>query len=345
MASHEESSFLEAVESRLDSIFGTDSKPVRRTDPDSVQETPTGEGLRDDSVFSQTGKLPPDPAPAGDRSAFLSEIDKRFDAIFGEEASPAQAESDDWKEPAAGTRRGESEKEENLSEDLTLFSSALPDFPLKNLQKIVVSLETRMSDSGLERLDEEVRRLDRVYEDDPICQGLLRILRFAGRYVRVKGTRSGSDALQLLFSVYSRLELIAGGVEMAQETRRHFLKESIAQYQSWVESADLEKRFESEVPEGLTDGERGRETEPSGDRPRKNALMEEMPVARIRVVEDKTPSAGSRDALRLAEAMKDLPPHEAYALALAEMKKSFQDEIAVLKEEIRLLKAKGHKSI
>ncbi len=345
MPSHEESSFLEAVESRLDSIFGSDSKPVRQADPGSAQETTTGEGLRDDSFSPQTENLSSDPAPTGDQSAFLSEIDKRFDAIFGEEASPVRAEPDDLKELTAGARRGEGAQEESLSEDLTLFSSSLPDFPLNHLQNIVFSLEARMSDSGLERMDEEVGRLGRIYEDDPIILGLLRILRFVGRYIRVKGARSGSDALHLLFSVYSRLELVAGGVEMAQETRRHFLKESIAQYQSWVEGADLEKRFESEVSEDMMNGERAGETEPSGDRLRKNALMEEMPVARIRVVEDRTPSARSREAERLAEAMKELPPHEAYALALAEMKKSFQDEIAVLKEEIRLLKARDHKSI
>lgn len=341
MASHEESSFLEAVESRLDSIFGADSKPARKTDSGIPEEI--ADGLREDSISPETGKASCDPGPQEGRSAFLSEIDKRFEAIFGDETSPSRdarhaAEPDDGKELTARTGVEESEKEESLSEGLTLFPSSPADFPLKNLQTIIFSLKGRMNESGLERLDDEVCRLERHYEDDPVLQGLLRILRFAGRYLRVKDARFGGDAAAVLFSVYSRLERVTGQGEMAQETRRRFLQESIEQYQAWVENADLEKRIEPESPTGMMDGERVRDTE------RRNVPVDEMPVARIRVVEDKTPPSGSWDAEKPAGAMKDLPLHEANALALAEMKKTFQDEIAVLKEEIRLLKAKGHTS-
>ena len=352
MTSHEESSFLEAVESRLDSIFGSDSKPTRHTDSGGADiADEIAAGLRENSIPRRTGQTAAEPATAGDKSAYLSEIDRRFTAIFGDMDKPAraaesEAEPDDLKGLGIRVGREENAKEESLSENLTLFSSSPPDFPLKNLQSIVFSMEARMSDSVLERLDDEVLRLDRFYEDDSIIQGLLRILRFAERYIRVRGARSSRDAMDLLFSVYSRLELVTGGEDMAPETRRHFLKESIEQYRSWVENADLEKPAEPEAPAGIMDEGRAREIETTGDRLRKNALMEEMPFARIRVVEEQKPSgAGGIDAERLAAAMKDLPSNEAFAEALAELKKTFQDEIAVLKEEIRLLKAKGNKSI
>jgi len=356
MTSHEESSFLEAVESRLDSIFGADSKPSRRTDPvgaDIADEIAAGirDGLRENSVGREPGQSPSDPAAARDQSAYLSEIDKRFTAIFGDMdkqnlAAETGAEPGDLKDLVVRVGREADSKEENFSEDLTLFSSSPPDFPLKILQGIVFSLEAQMSDSALERLDNEVRRLDRLYKDDPIIQGLLRILRFAERYIRVRGARSSRDAMDLFFSVYSRLELVTGAEEMTQETRRHFLKESIVQYRSWVERADLEKRVDSDAPAGMMDENKAREMETADDRLRKDALTEDMPFARIRVVEEQKPSgADSKDAERLAAAMKDLPPNEAFAWELAELKKTFQDEIAVLKEEIRLLKAKGNKSI
>lgn len=356
MTSHEESSFLEAVESRLDSIFGADSKPTRQTDPGGAgiaDEIAAGirEGLQKNPVHQETGQGPSGPAAVRDQSAYLSEIDKRFAAIFGDRdkqnrAAENGAEPDDLKGLAVRAGREENAKEESLAEDLTLYSSSPPDFPLKNLQSIVFSMEGRMSDSALERLDDEVHGLDRFYKYDPIIQGLLRILRFAGRYIRVRGARSNRDAMDLFFSVYSRLELVTGGEEMTQETRRHFLKESIEQYRSWVESADLEKRVDSEAPAGMMDEERAREMETTDGRLRKDALMEDMPLARIRVVEEQKPFlAGGKDAERLAAAMKDLPPNEAFAWALAELKKTFQGEIAVLKEDIRFLKAKGNKSI
>jgi hypothetical protein len=356
MTSHEESSFLEAVESRLDSIFGSDSKPARQTDStgaDIADEIAAGirNGLQENPILQETGQSPSDPATVRDQSAYLSEIDKRFTAIFGDidtqnRAAENGAEPDDLKGLVVRVGREEPPREENFSEDLTLFSSSPSDFPLKNLQSIVFSMEAQMSDSALERLDNEVLRLDRLYKDDPIIQGLLRILRFAERYIRIRDARSSRDAMDLLFSVYSRLELVTGGEEMTQETRRHFLKESIDQYRSWVQSADLEKRVDPDAPAGIMDEGRAREMEATDDRLRKDAGMEDVPFARIRVVEEQKPSgAGGKDAERLAAAIKDLPPNEAFAWELAELKKTFQDEITVLKEEIRLLKAKGNKSL
>jgi len=51
--------------------------------------------------------------------------------------------------------------------------------------------------------------------------------------------------------------------------------------------------------------------------------------------------AQDEDVERVVAAMKDLPPPEAFAHALTELKKTFQAEIDALKEEIRLLKNAG----
>ena len=355
MAGRDESSFLEAVESRLDSIFGANSKPARPTDPagdDIADEIAAGvnDVLRANPVLPETGQGPSGPAAVQDQSAYLSEIDKRFTAIFGDTDKQNRlaedgTEPDDLKGLIVRVGREAIPNEKNISEDLTLFSPSPPDFPLKNLQGIVFSMEARMSDAALERLDNEVHRLERLYKDDPIVLGLLRILRFAERYIRVTDNRSGRDALDLLFSVYGRLELITDGEEMTRETRRHFLKESIEQYRSWVERADLEKRVDPDVPAGIMEEDPARGMEAADGRQRRDALMEDASFARVRVVEEQKPSgADGKDAEGLA-ATEDAPPNEAIARELAELKKTFQDEIAVLKEEIRLLKEKSNTAI
>jgi hypothetical protein len=56
------------------------------------------------------------------------------------------------------------------------------------------------------------------------------------------------------------------------------------------------------------------------------------------VVEETPPPARDADLEKAIAAMKDLPPEEAFAYALEEMKRTFQTEIDTLKEEIRLLK-------
>jgi len=124
MTNHDPSSFLQAVESRLDSIFGEDAKPPQPKDsgisPTAGEDTVSvtvdmrevhGEAtsytaepearealsLAEDAVAGTKENILAGPvdeeadqasahaAQVRDRSAYLSEIDKRFAAIFGDE--------------------------------------------------------------------------------------------------------------------------------------------------------------------------------------------------------------------------------------------------------------------
>lgn len=177
------------------------------------------------------------------------------------------------------------------------------------------------------------------YTGDRILQGLLRILRFVGRYVRVKGASSNQDTINLLMSVYDHLEAVMVTEGMTEAGKRIFLMESIKQYQSWVENADIDGAVETKAPEAPVEELKPLEMERSEeiiheeqDRP---APAQPAPVDEILL------PARSEDEERIITAMKDLPPDEAFAYARDELKKTFQKEIDALKEEIRLLKSGG----
>ncbi|HOY10890.1 MAG TPA: hypothetical protein PLB05_12585, partial [Candidatus Omnitrophota bacterium] len=115
MKSKEESSFLQGVESRLDSLFAEDpqsstqkdTEPVRATNeesaPDEAQEA--REDIQEPVEVRETipsTEVSAEPSPAPDKSTFISEIEKRFSAIFGDDdkdASPVSSaqEPDDLK--------------------------------------------------------------------------------------------------------------------------------------------------------------------------------------------------------------------------------------------------------
>ncbi|PKN82282.1 MAG: hypothetical protein CVU51_13490 [Deltaproteobacteria bacterium HGW-Deltaproteobacteria-1] len=94
MKNNEESSFLQGVESRLDSLFaeGTpkiaekDSKPsqatVQNVAPDIKEDIPEIQNVKEPEIKTEPS---PEPIQATDKSQFISEIEKRFSAIFGEE--------------------------------------------------------------------------------------------------------------------------------------------------------------------------------------------------------------------------------------------------------------------
>lgn len=431
MANKEESSFLQGVESRLDSLFGEDPKPVKEKDNDvplqqmekvaadlkpvdfgktqilkvtnhdaeissgepalQDQSSVAGdakpaidEDLRDIPPLTETSvpsAIPSETVKVQDRSAFISEIEKRFSAIFGEDDKDAGA----VKQTEDKSGLEEIKESDPTLEEVLLPPSDVLQSHLKDLKSIVLSLEWEINDQILEQFEDEVNQLHLFYTGDHIIQGLLRILRFVGRYVRVKGASSNQDTINLLMSVYDHLEGVMVTEGITESGKRIFLMESIKHYQSWVENADIESPSQSQVSEAPVEEMKPLEMERPEEEFQKEPKEE---FATIEVAEEKSfaevgidqpvgdalslretagedqiewvsrqpvvpaeapdtpvdeilPPARSEDEERIIAAMKELPPHEAFVYAFDELKKTFQAEINALKEEIRLLKSGG----
>ena len=331
MTIKEESSFLQGVESRLDSLFAEDTKPIKEKDINAPHATAREfaadvkpENIRAILDFKETNgeaEVSPGELRMQDRSSFVSEIEKRFSAIFGDDDKNASAVTETEKTDNIKIT-AQMDKEENKNSDKFLGDLSLPALsglhaPLKNMKSIVLSVKWEINDQILEQLENEVNKLDLLYVGDRIIQGFLRILRFVGRYVRVRGVSSNQDAVNLLLSVYDHLEkvMITEGIT---EVKKHiFLIDSIKQYRSWAENTDLRDQTETQAPEANV----------------QDILILSQPTSI-----DETPPLRDENVERAIAAMKDLPPHEAFVYALDEMKKTFQAELDAMKEEIRILK-------
>ena len=95
MTIKEESSFLQKVESRLDSIFAEDKQLIKEKDFDAppavveevsihVKQKNIGEAF-DLEETNRATEVSLDELQTQDKSAFISEIEKRFSAIFGDD--------------------------------------------------------------------------------------------------------------------------------------------------------------------------------------------------------------------------------------------------------------------
>ena len=146
----EESSFLQGVESRLDSLFAEDTQPIKEKDSDppqaAVKEVASDvkeENIRripDIKETSRKTEVSSDQLQTQDKSAFISEIEKRFSAIFGDDDKDVSAvteteKPDDLKKIIAEAEQEESKNSEQPLGDISLPRIIHTSFTLKRYEK------------------------------------------------------------------------------------------------------------------------------------------------------------------------------------------------------------------
>ena len=294
----EESSFLQGVESRLDSLFAEDLQPLVEKDSDppqaAVQEPPpvvVKEETQEIPAIAETSRksdVPSEPVPAQDKSSFISEIEKRFSAIFGEDdkgvkAAAETAKSDELENISAPAEPGEIKPAGLALEDLSSSSSSVLHSPLKDMKSIILSIEWEINDTILEQLEDEINKLYLMYTGDRVIQGFLRILRFLGRYVRVRGVHSTQDSINLLLYIYDHLESVMVSEGMTEAKKHVIISDSIKRYRAWVESVDLEAPSR-EIPalESESASDKYPISEPSKEQFPEEWKADEEPLADIR---------------------------------------------------------------
>lgn len=269
MKMKEDSTFLQGVESRLDSLFAEDNPPVKVKDPDppsvaaqeiapEIQEEVSKVPEIEEIIVQKPQVAVEEPLQAQDKSTFISEIEKRFTAIFGEDEKPASTpqeteELSDLKNILAQAEPQESKEVDEQMEDLSSPPSSVYNSPLKDMKSIILSIEWEINDDILEQLEEEINKLYLLYTGDRIIQGFLRILRFLGRYVRVRGVHSSQDSINLLLFVYDHLENIMIAEGMTEAKKQAILIDNIRKYRMWVENTDIESRKEIPVTEAIAE--------------------------------------------------------------------------------------------
>ena len=320
MKNNEESSFLQGVESRLDSLFAESTPKITEKDskpsPATVQNA--APAMKEDIPETQKVKAPevepepsPEPIQATDKSQFISEIEKRFSAIFGEEEkkdafaarevekpaevvdkfekvgldekiAPAEPLEEiappppsEFHSPLDDVSAAPSSEFHSALDDLSAPTTSIYNSPLKDMKSVILSIEWEINDHILEQLEDEINKLYLTFTGDRIVQGFLRIIRFLGRYVRVRGQMSSQDSINLLLSVYDHFENVMVTDKMPEPQKYTILLDNIKRYRTWVDSTDLHD-FEvaNEAEEAEITAAAKEEVKPSEIKP----LPEEQPV-------------------------------------------------------------------
>lgn len=341
-----------------------------RTILESITAESAGENLEATAVLNMDDPLNgrEDSVPPGQEKRYhvlLEEAGEEADPEPGAVDHPVLEEISAVTEPpepdADGGRRFE-----RIFGDIGSYTPALFS-PLKNLKGILLSLEWEISDPLLNRLDVELNGLQELYRHERTILGFLRILRFLERYIRVKRGDSHTESVKLLFSVYDDLERVILSKTMVEEIKRSILVVDIGKYRDWVENINLSfctgpVAGDSGAPAIAEEPDDASGVLPSsGMEDALPAMEPSLPAMEPPLVMEPPlpvmepppgpapgvlPSAeagversadGSESAgTDLSAVLKTMAPHEAFAFALEEMKKTIHDEFEALRAEIRI---------
>ena len=323
METNKESPFVREIENRLNALFGEEAG---RAAPKSAEiKIAAGNAGNDDAGGGKEDRVAGFAEKGGSPVTETVGPDRNADVL----------------QEAADERGGKEDRFEKIFGALTPSRPA-PVSPLKDLKSIILSLEWEIDDSILSKFDEELVRLDGTFSNDQVVLGFLRILRFLGRYVRVRGTEADPGSVLLLMSAYDDLERILLSLDMTVAERRSIFLECIRKYREWADGIDLDKGGEKADRAGAAAEPRhdAAAPAPASDEKTEDA-GEHLPAADS---EDK-PAAALPPAKEYAAGMEEIlaairgmTPHEAIAYAVADMKKTLREEMESLRGELNVRK-------
>jgi hypothetical protein len=208
--------------------------------------------------------------------------------------------------------------------------------PLKDLKSTVLSIEWEMTDQIMEKFDQEVVKLSNLFAEDKIVLGFFKILRFLGKYIKIKGMEAHHVSVTLLLSIYDDLENVLLTRDMTDDRKREILLADINKYKGWVETVDLDIRDEDKWDK--------KEEKPAKDAKTPVPENRGISVTAEPTVSSDNQGVTTEEAIQLSK--KDdssssvvdtgITPHEAFACAVDEIKKMISAEFSALRAEIKM---------
>lgn len=189
------------------------------------------------------------------------------------------------------------------------------DSPLRSLKGIVLSIDWEITDAIMDGFLEEVDRLQAVYESEKIPVMFLQLLGSVGKYIRNQKARAHPDAIRVLNSVYNSFERVLLDEGMAEGEKRRWLYGEVNRFKKLKE--EIARDRSGKAPSGAAP--EAPPSPPAGEQA----------------------AAGTGETVPPSVDLSGMPPHEAFAYALEEIKQVIKAEFQALRAELRLWREGG----
>ncbi|MBU2498870.1 MAG: hypothetical protein KKE57_08225 [Proteobacteria bacterium] len=201
---------------------------------------------------------------------------------------------------------------------------SMDDHPFKELKVLLLSIEWEITDDAMDSLIREIKGRETAYHDDRIILTFLQLLGSAAKYIKVNKSKAHPKATRVISLVYTALEKVALSEGMAQAEKEKILLDEVARFKRLREEVKVRKE---EIKAQVSSKTRGVSV-----RQEREAVV---------TPPEETPAASEPEKIRVQPDLGRIPPHEAFAHALEEIKEVIRAEFKALRAEIRLWRESG----
>lgn len=269
---------------------------------------------------------------SNESSGITEQVDNRLDDLFGSEDEPdapaprTTAEAADESPGGEVEQRldrffGEDEPPREPPRKPARETAKMNTSPINDLKSVILSLEWEITDQVMQKLGEEIRKLEETYRSDKIVVAFLQLLGSLGKYIRKKRAEAHPESIRLLNSVYENLETVLTSSELGDAEKKKMLVTQVNQYKKLKE--------EIKTPSG------GGRTEPA-------APEDARPEPEEEAVPVRHPASAMEDdpgMMRLPESGADGDAasirHREMIRAIRELQQSVQEELRALRQDIQ----------
>ncbi|MFP4314779.1 MAG: hypothetical protein ACLFQR_01015 [Desulfovibrionales bacterium] len=193
--------------------------------------------------------------------------------------------------------------------------------PLEGLRSVLLSLEWEITDQDLDLFLKELEAIKTEKEGNSIEILFIKLLESIGRYVKAKKANAHPNTIKLLNNAFQNFAQVVETNDISENEKKTLLLGTIKEFKEVKAAISHEKKGKVQNQE--------RE-------PRDHAAGEDPAIEEKRVTKPQQPELLSFDMDHDMEKFQSMTPHEAFALALQEIKKTVEKEFEALRAEIRM---------
>jgi hypothetical protein len=200
-------------------------------------------------------------------------------------------------------------EEKKGSQDPEASSGEFSLSPLKPLKAVILSIDWEITDDIMASLLAELKRLEDVFRDEKISLTFLQILTSIGKYLKLNKANAHPNTVKLMESVYQALEKVVMSEAMSPEEKENLLLSEVTKF----------KHLKEEIAF------------------RRAKRKDEKPVVSVSVpaLEQGGPAEETVKPCVRTD-LSHMPAHEAFAIAVEEIKDLIRAEFKSLRAEIKL---------
>lgn len=275
-------------------------------------------------------------------NVITEQVDSRLEDLFGSDDGGQNAGSDQdgitdegSGQPVAGTdSRLDNffEKEAKPEEKKFIDPKKIENSMIKDLKSVILSLEWEITDQVMQKLGEEIRKLESKCKDDKIVVAFLQLLGSLGKYIRKKRADAHPDSIRLLNSVYENLENVMLSDDLSEAEKRKMLVTQVSKYKKLKDEIIVTKSPEPAKTEKPKPPIAEETEEPSAEAP-------------VRESDYRLAGDGSSESGQISGDAGDAPidiagPEQIQSVlqAMENIRKTIQSEFRALREDLRLLR-------